>query len=270
MIIILLVLVGLALGSFINALIWRMHVNQTTKQKLSIANGRSMCPNCKHQLAWYDLIPVISWLTLGGKCRYCKKPISIQYPVVEIIFSALLVVSYLWWPYELGSLVSWVLFSLWVVMLVLLVAMALYDIKWLELPTELIYLLGIVSTMFVGVMVVDQEKTQLLLSSVIGAIGLGGLFYILYQVSKGGWIGGGDVRLGFVMGLFLGWQQALLGLSLAAYIGTLIVVVAVVVGKYKKRMKLPFGPLLITGWFISFLWGQQIIDWYLGLIGISA
>ncbi len=289
MIYLLLILLGLALGSFINAFVWRLHekaelreksleLRKTNKQAdsdlrskiqdLSIVNGRSMCVNCHHVLAWYDLVPVFSWLSLGGKCRYCKKPISMQYPVVEVATSLLLALSYAAWPYALDSLAGYVLFGVWAIILVLLIALFLYDLKWMELPTELVYVTLVLSAVFVGISYVEFEKSGILLESVIGSAALGGLFWVLYQVSKGKWIGGGDVRLGFAMGLFLGWQKALLGLSLAAYIGTVIIVIALIIGKYHKRMKLPFGPLLIAGWYISFLWGQGVIDWYLRLIGL--
>jgi prepilin signal peptidase PulO-like enzyme (type II secretory pathway) len=106
MIIAVLVVLGLCFGSFANALVWRVHeqAGQAAKKKpdkkylkqLSVAKGRSMCPNCKHELVAKDLIPVLSWLALGGKCRYCAKPISIQYPLVEVALASLFVVSYLY------------------------------------------------------------------------------------------------------------------------------------------------------------------------------
>jgi prepilin signal peptidase PulO-like enzyme (type II secretory pathway) len=153
--------------------------------------------------------------------------------------------------------------------LMLLAILFLYDLYWLELPTEVVYQLGIVSMVFVALHAVDAGNWLGVVSGAIGSLLLGGLFWLLYQISAGKWIGGGDVRLGFAMGLFLGWQQAFLGLSLAAYIGTFIVLIAVAIRRYKRRMKLPFGPLLIAGWYISFLWGQSVIDWYSRLIGLA-
>src|SRR3954465_436221 len=108
MIIAVLVVLGLCLGSFVNALVWRLHEQEeggskkAAAKKLSIIKGRSMCPHCKHALKPIDLIPVISWLSLRGKCRYCSKPISIQYPIVELSTALLFVVSYIWWPEPLG------------------------------------------------------------------------------------------------------------------------------------------------------------------------
>src|SRR4051812_13278636 len=100
MIIAVLIVFGLCLGSFVNALVWRVHEQEAAKKpnkKLSVLNGRSMCPHCEHELAAKDLIPVLSWLSLGGKCRYCHKPISKQYPLVELLTALLVVGSYIWW-----------------------------------------------------------------------------------------------------------------------------------------------------------------------------
>src|SRR5260221_566501 len=105
MTIVALILLGLTFGSFINALVWRLHKQNEDSAKeqkvpnLSIATGRSMCPNCYHELAAKDLIPVLSWLSLGGKCRYCRQPISWQYPLVELLTAGLFTVSYIYWPW---------------------------------------------------------------------------------------------------------------------------------------------------------------------------
>src|SRR5476651_645529 len=136
MIIVVLVVFGLCLGSFVNALVWRLHEQDKKQAKnLSILNGRSMCPNCKHELAAKDLVPVLSWLSLRGKCRYCGKPISVQYPLVEMVTSGLFVASYLWWPEVLhGAQVA--AFGLWLALLVGLMALLVYDLRWFLLPNR--------------------------------------------------------------------------------------------------------------------------------------
>src|SRR5690606_19684146 len=118
-----LVILGLCLGSFVNALVFRLHMQmkasekhrgkKVQKAKLSIVSGRSMCVHCHHELAWYDLIPVLSWLTLGGKCRYCHKPIAWQYPLVELATAALFALSYVYWPVNFSTfqLMDWVNFG---------------------------------------------------------------------------------------------------------------------------------------------------------------
>lgn len=284
-------LLGLVIGSFVNALVWRLYAseelrsqsldlrkNKTAKQKtndqklrakdLSILQGRSMCVHCHHTLAWYDLLPVVSWLQLRGKCRYCREAISVQYPLVELAVAGLLAGSYVFWPLELFSAAQWAVFAVWAVVITLFAALALYDLKWMLLPNRLMYPLFVGAIGFTILRVVVHGDTSIIGSSVFGALLLGGFFYMLYQISEGKWIGGGDVRFGFVMGILLGWQQVILALAIASYIGTMIVLVLVILRKYRKNMRIPFGPLLILGTLISFFWGQSIIDWYLRLSGL--
>jgi prepilin signal peptidase PulO-like enzyme (type II secretory pathway) len=274
MIIILLGAVGLALGSFINALVWRLYLSEqpakktSSKHNFSIFNGRSMCVHCKHVLAWYDLIPVISWLQLKGRCRYCKKRISGQYPVIELLMAVLLVISYFFWPLEFTGISSYILFAIWAIILTCMLALAIYDLKWMILPTNLILISGIMAAIFMVLHAFIENDSGVIFSGITGALGLGGLFWLIYQLSKGTWIGGGDVRYGFAMGLLLGWQKAIFGLTAAAYIGLLVIIIIAMVGKYHRKMKIPFGPMLIAATFISVVWGQYFIDIYKGLSGL--
>ncbi|HMS30983.1 MAG TPA: prepilin peptidase [Candidatus Saccharibacteria bacterium] len=267
-------LFGLALGSFVNALVWRMREQEKAgkkgfkKPELSIVNGRSMCVHCKHELAWYDLVPVFSWLTLGGTCRYCKKTISWQYPVVELLVGALAVSSLMFWPYETSSALEWLMFVTWVIGLVPLVALVIYDLRWMIMPTSLIYVFDVLAVIFVTLLAISTKSWDVASSAVIGSIVIGGFFWIMYQISNGKWIGGGDVRYGFAMGAVLGWQKALFGLALASYLGTALVLVLLIMGKYRKKMRIPFGPFLITATYLSMLFGQQAIDWYKSLVGM--
>jgi leader peptidase (prepilin peptidase) / N-methyltransferase len=227
-----------------------------------------MCVNCKHTLAWYDLIPVVSWIFLIGRCRYCKKLISIQYPLVELLMAVLLVVSFIFWPYELTGGLSYILFGIWAVMLTILFSLAVYDVKWMILPTQLVYIALGLSITFTGVNAIFRQDWGVLISGLVGSLGLGGLFWLIYKISKGTWIGGGDVRFGFVMGMLIGWQKAIFGLTAAAYIGLAVIISLAVIGKYHRRMRLPFGPMLITGTYVSLLWGQYAVDLYKQLSGL--
>ncbi len=267
----LLMLIGLALGSFTNALVWRVHEQSKKKnaknKDFSILKGRSMCPSCHHTLSSLDLVPVFSWLLLKGHCRYCKKRISWQYPLVELVGAALFVVSYIFWPYELAGFGALSVFGVWLAIVITAVALAVYDLRWMLLPNRLVYSLAGFGILFTLVSVHSRDAA-VLLSSVLGCIGYGGFFYILYQISGGKWIGGGDVRLGFVLGIILGWQKSILGLTLAAYLGTLVIGILYLMGKYHRKMKLPFGPFLLAAMFLTMLWGQQLIDWYLRISGL--
>lgn len=267
-----LILIGVAFGSFVNAYVWRTHQQLGNKKKsqkkhLSILNGRSMCVRCQHALAWFDLIPVISWLLLRGRCRYCQKPISWQYPVIELAMGTFVALSYSYWPYNLESIQDHAVFFVWLVLLVFGLALSLYDLKWMLLPNSIMYPFIGVSLIFAVLLAAVQNNGAIVSSAVLGGLGFGGLFYLLYQLSKGRWIGGGDVRLGFALGFILGWQKSIVGLILAAYLGMAIIIILLLLGRYRKSMKLPFGPLLLAGTYTALLWGQQAIDWYLKLSG---
>ena len=275
MIYVLLGVLGLALGSFVNALVWRVRMQdkgglkkKKPSKDLSILRGRSMCVHCKHSLRWIDLIPVISWASLKGRCRYCKKIISWQYPVVECVLAILAVGSYLFWPYELSSWGSWFTLITWVISLVPMLALVIYDIKWMEMPTRIIYSLNGIAVIFIGLMAYDLKSWGIVTSSITGSILLGGLFWMIYQISGGRWIGGADVRYGFTMGALLGWQGAVLGLALASYLGTALIIVLIAIGKYHKKIRIPFGPFLISATYITALFGQQVINWYKSLAGL--
>ncbi len=273
MVYVLLVFLGLALGSFINAFVWRLHEQAKTKSKkklreLSITKGRSMCVQCHHTLAWYDLIPVVSWITLRGRCRYCKKVISWQYPLVELLVAILLPLSFAFWPYSLQGGLAITALILWIPILVLLIALSIYDLKWMILPNRLMYLLAGLVAMQRVIVTFDVSKMSMLISSLVGGLLVGGFFWMMFQLSSGKWIGGGDVRYGFIMGFLLGWQKALLGLMIASYAGTIVVVIIMLLGKYHKKMRVPFGPFLITATYVSLLFGQPLIDFYKRLSGM--
>lgn len=276
MIIVGLFLLGLCLGSFANALVWRVHEqaeesekkksDQKRLQELSITKGRSMCPNCNHELKAKDLIPVLSWLSTGGKCRYCGKKVSVQYPLVELSTAIVFVASYVWWPAGFGVRSSeFVVFGLWLLIVTGLMALLVYDLRWYLLPNRIIYPL----TVLVGLLALVQvatatEPLQAVTETALAVIIGGGLFYVLFQVSKGKWIGGGDVKLGWLLGLILGTPgNALLMIFVAALLGTIVSLPLLVNQKLKRSSVIPFGPFLIIGAFIAMLFGPEIIDWYL-------
>lgn len=276
----LLLIVGVIFGSFVNALVWRVwqHERLVTSgdkgqkdknRQYSILHGRSMCPSCKHQLAVGDLIPIFSWLWLRGRCRYCHKPISWQYPVVELLTGVLFLASFTYWPWQIEAPVQAVLFAIWLTIVTLGVALTVYDLKWMILPNRLVHpLLAFGAAYSITAGTVNGDIVDQISRSFIGSVIFGGFFYLLHIVSSGRWIGGGDVRLGFALGLLLGWQKALLCITFASYLGTLVVLLLFISGKYHKKMKLPFGPFLLASAFVVLLWGQSIIDWYLRLSGL--
>jgi prepilin signal peptidase PulO-like enzyme (type II secretory pathway) len=272
MIILVLAVLGLSLGSFVNALVWRLHEQAELagkggkkqadyKKKLSISRGRSMCPHCHHELAGKDLVPVLSWLALGGKCRYCGKPVSWQYPTVEIANAILFIVSYLWWPYVLqGSGLYYFVF--WLVFLVGFMALTVYDLRWQLLPNKLVFpLIGLAIVQVLGAFIFYDTGWQALAGALWGVLISSGIFYAIFQVSNGAWIGGGDVKLGVVIGLLLGGPlMSLLMLFVASCLGTLVGLPFLLAGK--RQMRIPFGPFLIAGTVLVILFGASIINWY--------
>lgn len=241
---------GVCLGSFVNAYVWRTHVQlQLQKGKkpgkqYSILHGRSMCPDCKHGLGVKDLVPVLSWLSLKGECRYCKKPISWQYPAVELLTGVLFVISYFAWP-NAFSTGEWLYFGLWLAMVVQLVALAVYDLRWMLLPNRMVIVAAGIATVMLATRAVTDTSLEPLLSALWGVVIGGGLFYVLFQLSDGKWIGGGDVKLGAVLGLTVGGpMNAILLLFIASFAGTIVMLPLLLSGKTKRTSKMPFGPFL--------------------------
>jgi prepilin signal peptidase PulO-like enzyme (type II secretory pathway) len=252
---------GLSFGSFANAAVWRL------KKKKDIVRDRSECVHCHHKLAAHDLVPVVSWLLLRGRCRYCKKPID-DSPLVEIGVAAYFVSSYLFWPAVLDGWYQITLFVLWLIYGVALTILFVYDLKWYLLPDKVVLpliIIGAAQAVLVQ-LVTASSFGEAVLEIVLSVGAIGGVYYMLYIVSGGKWVGFGDVKLGIFIGLVLGWQLALLAVVLANVIGFLIVVPGMLLGKLKRTSRIPFGPLLITAFVITGLWGQQIIDWYFSLL----
>lgn len=267
-----LILLGLCFGSFVNALVWRLYQQDLPKKKraasdveLSISKGRSMCPHCKHTLAAADLLPLFSWLFLRGKCRYCHKPISWQYPLVELLTAVLFVMSYAFWPSTLNSQPSTLVpFAIWLVALVGLMALTVYDLRWMLLPNRIVYPLIVLAAF--KVLAVSIFFDGGLRAFIDGALALaiaGGIFWVLFQLSDGKWIGGGDVKLGFALGLLLGSPAlAFLMLFVASLLGTLMALPGLVTKRLDRTSKLPFGPFLIVATIIVQLFGRAVLDWY--------
>ncbi len=257
-------LIGLCFGSFINALVWRI------RHKRDFVSERSECTHCHHVLAWNDLIPVVSWLYLRGKCRYCGKKID-DSPVVELVTPVLFIISYLAWPYGFEP-AGLILFILWLCSVVALVALTVYDLKWYLLPDKIVFPLivvgvamGIVRFMFIE----QQSVTETILTMMLGIMSIAGVYFILHTISSGKWVGFGDVKLSIFIGAVLGWQGGLLALFGANLIGLIVVMPLLALGKLHSKSKIPFGPFLIAACFVAFLWGEAIIEWYTtSLIGV--
>ena len=265
-----LIFLGACLGSFTSALVWRIHEQAKLSHKsklakvvnLSIVSGRSVCPNCNHILAPIDLVPILSWLQLRGRCRYCKMMFD-DTPFTEVVLPALFVLSYYYWP------VSWspaqvVLFCLWLVFLTGFMALSVYDLRWYLLPNRVVYPLLVMAFVNVGLRAwVAESPVHTLLMALSGLAVGGGVFYLLFQYSNGKWIGGGDVKLGFMLGILVGGPlEALLVIFIASCLGTFVSIPMLISGKYSKNKRIPFGPFLIASGIIVYIFGASIINWY--------
>lgn len=280
-----LVLTGLALGSFAGAMVWRLRARQLSEDKENgetydhkqykqlhkltekgFTHDRSQCLHCSYVLRWYDLVPLVSWVLLGGKCRNCHKKIGVMEPAIELGMAGFFVLSYVLWPYSLTDFLTISRFVLWLAAGVGLGILFLYDLKWFLLPDRvnlIVVILGVLSS----VIAITQSHDVLgSLVSIAGAtIILSGVYYLLHKISKGRWIGLGDVKLGLGLALLLGdYRLAFIALFAANLIGTLIVLPALLTGKMKRDSHVPFGPLLIAGTFVAQLVGFYLIDWYIG------
>lgn len=278
-----LTLFGLCLGSFAGASVWRLRARQLEEDKaqgeevdakeyarlkhlhgINKAKDSSRCLRCGHELAWYDLLPLVSWLSLRGKCRYCKSPIGRFEPMMELGMAAFFVVSFVFWPFDLGTPLAIGQFVAWLLAGVGLAILFVYDLRWFLLPNLVMFSvigLGAVSALLVLLQASDVLAT--LASIFSGIFILSGLYLLIYVASKGQWIGFGDIKLGLALALLLAdWRLALLALFIANLVGCLVVIPGMAAGKITRTTRIPFGPLLIVGMVVAFFAGRQILDLY--------
>lgn len=278
-----LALFGLVMGSFAGATVWRLRARQLKEDKAAgekinqkeykalepltkstFTTDRSQCLHCGHKLAWYDLIPLVSWLSTGGKCRYCKAKIGWFEPLMELGLAAFFAVSYLAWPQMLLTAPQFAHLLLWLIAGVLLVILFAYDLKWFILPNRVVFpLIGIAVLAAAFTIFSSLDPMATAISTLIAIVILSGLYFVLWLVSRGQWIGFGDVKLGLALALLLAdWQLAFIALFAANLIGCLIVIPGMLTGKLTRKTHVPFGPLLILGTLVAVWCGNAILGWY--------
>lgn len=235
---------GIIIGSFLNVCIYRI------PKKESVVVVRSHCMTCGKQIKWYDLVPLISYLILRGKCRYCKTKISPQYFIIELLNGVL----YGAITYVYGFGIISVLYSLCASALL---ALSIIDFRTYEIPVAF--------NIFIGILGIIRLFTDIhnWMNYLIGFVSVGGFLLLLFILTKGRGIGGGDVKLMAVAGLLIGWKLIILSLVIGCVLGSIIHIVLMRI-KGKDRV-LAFGPYLSLGIFISMIYGKQIIDWYLNM-----
>ena len=276
--------IGTILGSFGAASVWRLRAYQLKADKkagekidkkeytqlrplteVSTKTDRSRCLHCGHNLAWFDLLPIISWLQLRGKCRYCHKKIGSFELLMELGVAAFFVVSFVYWPHALSSWIEIAQFLLWLIGGFGLSVLLAYDAKWFLLPNKVVFpLIGIAAASAVLTLLNSSDVVVTLYGIATSCLILSGVYYLLYVVSKGEWIGFGDIKLGLVLALLLAdWRLAFLTLFLANVIGCLVVIPGMLSKKLTRKSHVPFGPMLIVAWAVAGLFGERLIDWYM-------
>ncbi|MEK7629111.1 MAG: prepilin peptidase [Patescibacteria group bacterium] len=244
---------GLIGGSFINALLWRI-----PKHK-NIYSDRSECVKCGHKLSFFDLIPVLSFILLLGRCRYCSKRISWQYPLIELVSGLGLYFLALLAPRsfsEVGRFDG--LEFAWLAGIFLIsVFIFIYDLKHLLILNRSVFLGVLWVVLGFWYFGVKNFENNVLMALIIFSF-----FFTLYFLSKGRWVGGGDAKLGLFLGLWLGWPQGIVGFLFAYILGSVVGVILLIFSLVNLKSKIPFGPFLITGAWVAFLWGEAIIKWY--------
>ena len=218
------IFLGLLLGSFLSVLIERWPTWR------GAGTGRSRCPQCAHELAWFDLIPLVSWIAVGGKCRYCQRPISKLYPILEISMATVLGL----YAYLYGVPTGW--FAIDYLILALLVALFFFDFRHQVLPDVIVgTLAGIVLLRLISL------RADLLVNSIATGALLMSLLGLLYIISKGRWLGFGDVKLAFAIGVLFGYPMAVGVTLIAIWSGALVGIGMIARRRATMETALPFG-----------------------------
>ena len=245
-------LVGLLIGSFLNVCIVRLPADQ------SVVTPRSHCPSCGQQIAWFDNIPVVSWLLLRGKCRGCGAAIAALYPLVELATALL----WAWMAWRFGLTLVGLKGALFTT---ILLGIAMTDAREFQIPDEFT-----IGGLVLGLVFAAVGGSAELLQAALGA---GAGFLLLWVVGQGGtWLfkeeamGGGDIKMMAMVGAFVGWQGVLLTVFLGALVGTAIFLPLTMLG---RKGLVPFGVFLALGAAITYLVGPAIISWYRAFLGAA-
>lgn len=247
--IILVMIFGLMIGSFLNVCIYRI------PKKASIVNPPSSCPNCSHKLSAWENIPLLSFLFLRGKCRNCKEKISWRYPLIEGLTAWLFLMTY----HHQGFNIQFVLSCIFIAVIIVI---TLIDLDTFQIPNGLL-LIGLIP----GLISLSFDNRNLYL---IGFLILGFLYFLIrsggQMVFRKEAMGLGDVKYASVIGLFLGWKIGLMATFIAFFGAAILSIILLLFGKYSFGQRIPFGPFMSFGALIGIFWGSQLIEGYLNFI----
>ena len=242
--------IGLSFGSFLNVLIYRIPRNK------SFSRGRSFCPKCKHQINFYDNIPILSWIILGGRCRYCKEKISFRYPLVELLNGLAYIFFWYYSGFTLHFFAGCFLSSV------------LIAIFFIDLDFQIIPDLFTIPGMIVGLAISFAPGGIGIVSSVLGLLVGGGTLYLIAVLGdfifKKESMGGGDIKMAAMLGAILGWQKVVFIFFGGAVIGLLVSIVVMFFSKKVRQSRMiPFGPFLAVAAMVAMIYGDQLINYYL-------
>lgn len=252
-------LVGLCVGSFLNVVIYRL------PNDMSLSKPASHCPKCDYTLKWYDNIPVLSYIFLGGKCRKCREPISPRYMIVELLNAAfwLLSVALFWETNPVYAVASAIVLSV-------LICVFFIDLEHLLIYNRFVVIIAVLGAAFL--FFENLDKFTKWYDHLIGAAAFGGFFLLIYYgailVLKREGLGFGDVKLAFAAGLFLGWQRMLFAMLIASVSASVILLILRRARGDEKDKEYPFGPFISVGVAAALLFGQPVITWYASLLGL--
>lgn len=262
-----LAVLGATIGSFLSVVIYRLK----HKQKGTIA-GRSRCPHCKKNLNAYDLIPVLNYIILGGRCRYCHEPISLYYFFLEITAALVFLLMYLRFPFIVEGAafniyaVDWATALQYVLSTVngtLLIGIFFFDLQYMEVPDVLVYPVIILGLL--GSLITKSVDFPSILIAIAAALVFFGGQWVL---SKGKWLGQGDIYVAVAMAVMFGWKLFIIAVSLSYIIGAALCIILLVTKALKIKSKIPFAPFLVFGTFATILYGNELLAWYLNLLHI--
>lgn len=243
------VILGLAIGSFVNVVIWRVPRGE------SVVNPPSSCPGCGAKIRPWHNVPVLGWLLLRGRCRDCHEPISVRYPLVEAATGILFgVVAYLMAPWNLPAFLYLMAIS---------IALTMIDIDVKRLPNVIVLPSYIAGGLLLAVAALVQGDLAALLRAAIGGAALFTFYFVVRAVYPAG-MGRGDVKLAGVLGMFLGYlgyKELLVGAFLAFLVGGVVSIFLVAAGR--RKVRIPFGPYMLLGAWLGVFLGTGVADWYL-------
>ena len=250
---------GLAVGSFLNVVVFRINTGETLR-------GRSRCLACLKKLDWSDLVPLFSFAIIRGRCRSCGSQVSIQYPIVEFLSGGVFVAA----GRAFDPQTDIIAFAATAVFFCTLLAISVYDIRHKIIPDQFAATLLVAALIFEFQTLAPEFSFGALVNDFYAALGAFGFFAIVWLVSRGTWMGFGDAKIAFSIGLFLGYPDVVFALLASFWLGALLGIGLLVSKKASRRTEIPFAPFLAAGTFLIFLAASgDSIPWYYTFMALS-